>query len=138
MRCIIFALALMAGPAASAEILVPNRTIRAREIIYAEDLVRTSASIVGALSELSEITGFEARIVLYPGRPIRPGDIGPAAIVNRNDLVALVFSRGLIRISTEGRALGRGAAGDTVRAMNIASHTTVTGEIQADGSIEVQ
>lgn len=108
------------------------------EIISAEDLIRKSETIDGALSNPLDIVGNEARRVLYAGRPIRPGDIGPPAIVNRNDIVMLVFSRGPLRIATEGRALGRGAVGETVRAINMTSRMTVTGKILADGSIEVQ
>ncbi len=138
MKTVLFALALLTGSAAWAEVIVPVRTIRAMEIISAEDLIRKSETIDGALSNPLDIVGNEARRVLYAGRPIRPGDIGPPAIVNRNDIVMLVFSRGPLRIATEGRALGRGAVGETVRAINMTSRMTVTGKILADGSIEVQ
>jgi len=137
MRKLLPLLVLLASSPVYAEVIVPARTIRAREIIMAEDLVRKSIDIVGSLSDPSKIVGQEARVVLYAGRPIQPGDIGPPAIVSRNDLIILIFSRGPLRIATEGRALGRGAAGETVRAMNMVSRTTVTGTILANGTIEV-
>ncbi|MEM9126779.1 MAG: flagella basal body P-ring formation protein FlgA, partial [Pseudomonadota bacterium] len=43
-----------------------------------------------------------------------------------------------LSITTEGRALGRGAAGDRIRVMNLSSRTTVTGLIRPDGQIEVK
>ena len=138
MRSALFVLALVSCPAVSAEVIVPVRTIRAREIISAEDLVRKPADFAGAMSDTTEIVGLEARVVLYAGRPIRPGDVGPPAIISRNDAVTLVFSRGPLRIVAEGRALGRGAIGETVRAMNTGSHMTVTGTIMSNGQIEVQ
>lgn len=128
---------LLAGPGFAADILVPTRTIRAKEIIAADDFVSKAAEVAGAVSDPHDLIGQEARVSLYPGRPIRFDQVGPPAIVGRNDIVPLVFSRGTLRIVTEGRALGRGAAGDTIRAMNLASRTTVTGRIQTDGSIEV-
>lgn len=138
MKSVVFVLCFLMVSTAYAEVIVASRTIRAREIISVDDLILKSANIDGAVSDPSDIIGKEARVVLYAGRPIRPGDIGSPAIIDRNDLVTLVFSRGPLRIATEGRALGRGAVGETVRAMNMTSRTTVTGRIMTDGSIEVQ
>lgn len=129
---------LISAQTVSADVLVPVRTIRAQEIIGAEDIVMKPDAMPGALSDPSEIVGQEARIVLYPGRPVRKADIRPPAVVDRNETVTLVFSRNGLRILTEGRALGRGAPGETVRAMNLSSRTTVVGRIRSDGSIEVE
>ncbi|MCH5375503.1 MAG: flagellar basal body P-ring formation protein FlgA [Planctomycetes bacterium] len=128
----------LAAPAVSADVLVPVRTIKVKEIIGPQDISVKNADVAGALSDPSEVVGLEARVSLFAGRPVRASDVGPPALVDRNDLVSLVFHQGGLRIVTEGRSLGRGAAGDTVRVMNSSSHTTVTGRIQADGSIEVQ
>ncbi len=138
MRHVLLLLALVICPAVSAEAIVPARIIRVREIVSVEDLVRKPTDIAGALSDMTDIVGLEARVVLYAGRPIRSGDVGPPAIVSRNDLVTLVFTKGPLRIVAEGRALGRGAIGETVRAMNTGSRMTVTGTIMANGLIEVQ
>lgn len=129
---------ILATPEVSAEILVPVRTIRAKDIIAGEDLAIKDVDIEGALSDPRDLIGQEARVALYAGRPVRPGDVGPPATVGRNDIVTLVFLQGTLRIATEGRALGRGAPGDVIRAMNLSSRTTVTGRIQSDGSIEVK
>ena len=50
-------------------------------------------------------------MAIYAGRPVRPGDLGPPALVERNQLVPLVYQPGGLAISTEGRALGRGGGG---------------------------
>ncbi|MBK0325740.1 flagellar basal body P-ring formation protein FlgA [Rhodobacteraceae bacterium F11138] len=131
-------LVVLAAPELNADILVPVRTIRAKEIILADDLALKDVDSAGALSEPGELVGFEARVALYPGRPVRPGDVGPPAVVSRNDLVDLIFIQGGLRIVTEGRSLGRGAVGETIRVMNMSSRTTVSGRIQGDGSIEVK
>ena len=122
---------------AVAESIVPVRTIRAKEVISAEDLAIKPVRVDGAYENAADIIGQEARVALYAGRPVRYGDVGPPAIVARNEIVALIYTKGGLRIVTEGRSLGRGAAGDTIRAMNIASRSTVAGKILADGSIEV-
>ncbi len=122
---------------AIAEIIVPVRNIRPKEIIAPSDLTHKQVSVVGAISVVDELVGQEARVALYAGRPIRPGDFGPPAIIERNDLVTLRFRNGSLTIATEGRALGRGAEGESIRVMNLSSRTTVSGRVKADGSIEV-
>ena len=120
-----------------AESLTTVRLVRPSTVIGPEDIARLGQAVPGALVSEEDAIGQEARVTLYPGRPIRPGDLGPAAIVERNQPVLLVFLKGPLTISTQGRALGRGAKGDAVRVMNVASRTTVSGVIQADGSVRV-
>ncbi|MCG7521703.1 flagellar basal body P-ring formation chaperone FlgA [Ruegeria sp. Ofav3-42] len=138
MRVFYVILALTAPISTQAEIVVSKRTIRAKEIISAADLQTKDQVVPYAVSNPEFLIGQEARIALYPGRPIREGDVGPPAIVDRNDLVVLVFDRSPLSITAEGRALGRGAAGDRIRVMNLSSRTTVTGFIRSDGQIEVK
>lgn len=137
MRGLVFLLTLLPA-GALADIVVPTRTIRAKEVIVAADLETKEVTIAGAVTDPADLIGQEARVALYPGRPIRSGDFGPPAIVNRNDLVTLIFHQASLSIQTEGRALGRGAAGERIRVMNLSSRTTVTGLIRPDGQIEVQ
>ena len=135
-QAVLFALICFGSPALS-DIVVPARTIRAKQVITDQDVLFKSVDLEGVISDLPDVVGMEARVALYPGRPIRFGDVGPPAIVGRNDLVTLVFDRGGLSISTEGRALGRGSEGDVIRAMNLSSRTTVSGRIRSDGAIEV-
>ncbi len=123
---------------AVADTVVPVRTIRAQEVIAAADLTIHPSANPGAIRNAADIIGMEARVALYAGRPVRPGDVGPPALVNRNDVIALIFHQGGLRIVTEGRAMGRGAAGDRLRVMNLASRTSVWGLVRLDGSVEVE
>lgn len=138
MRLLFLVPLLIAALPARADHVVAVRTIRAKEIITADAVVVEPDDVAGAVSHLGDLLGKEARVALYPGRPIRGADIGPPAIVDRNDLVTLVFVRGGLSIAVEGRALGRGSAGEVVRAMNLSSRTTVSGRIRPDGKIEVR
>ncbi len=76
-------------------------------------------------------------MALYPGRPILVSQIRAPALVERNAVVRMSYATGPLEIVTEGRALERGAAGDPVRVMNLASRQTVTGTVSPDGSIKV-
>jgi flagella basal body P-ring formation protein FlgA len=82
--------------------------------------------------------GQEAQVTLYAGRPIRAEDIGPPAIIERNQIVPLAYGSGGLSILTEGRAMARGGAGDVIRVMNLESRTTVTGQIQPDGTVSTR
>ena len=129
-------LVALAGPS-SADTLVTTRVLRAQALIAPEDLAVVPGTVAGALSAPDQAIGQEARVTLYPGRPIAADDIGPPAIVERNQIVPLAYRAGGLAILTEGRALARGGAGDTIRVMNLASRSTVTGRVRADGTVVV-
>jgi flagellar basal body P-ring formation protein FlgA len=129
-------LAILAQPAL-AESVVATRTIRAKALIAPEDLALVSAELPGALTDMAEAVGLEARVVIYAGKPVRPGDLGSPTLVDRNQLVPLIYLSGGLAISTEGRALGQGAEGDDVRVMNLGSRNTITGRIGPDGAVYV-
>ncbi len=131
-----FAISVFASTAL-ADTLTAAHIIRPNTIIGANDLGSISAEIPGALPADADIVGLESRITLYPGRPILPGHVGPAALVERNQPVVVIFQDRGLTISADGRALSRGAEGETVRVMNLASRTTVSGKVHQDGSIVV-
>lgn len=133
---LLIALLLMTAPAL-AESLVATRTIRAQTVIEAEDLTIVDAALPGALSDPALAVGQEARVAIYAGRPVRAQDLAAPALVNRNQLVSLIFLSGGLAISTEGRALARGAEGEVIRVMNLGSRSTVSGRVGADGAIYV-
>jgi flagellar basal body P-ring formation protein FlgA len=122
---------------ASAESLVATRTIRAKTLIALEDLTLVSAELPGALTDPTAAVGLEARVAIYAGKPVRSGDLRPPTLVDRNQLVTLVYLSGGLAISIEGRALARGSVGDDIRVMNLGSRNTVTGRVGPDGSVYV-
>ncbi|WP_103257624.1 flagellar basal body P-ring formation chaperone FlgA [Tabrizicola aquatica] len=132
----LIALLLMTAPAL-AESVVATRTIRALTVIGPEDLTIVEAALPGALSNPDLAVGQEARVAIYAGRPVRAQDLGAPALVERNQLVSLIFLSGGLAISTEGRALARGAEGDVIRVMNLGSRTAVNGRVGPDGAIYV-
>lgn len=121
----------------TADAVMASRVLPVRTIITAADVVQTKAVAQGAVSELDEAIGREVLATLYPGRPIRAEQLGDPAIVERNQIVPLAVQLGSLSISTEGRALARGSAGEVIRVMNLQSRLTVSGRVQEDGSIRV-
>ncbi|OUS05741.1 flagella basal body P-ring formation protein FlgA [Rhodobacterales bacterium 52_120_T64] len=123
--------------AVSAQTVVAAHGIRARSIIMPEDLAILDKDTIGGIADATDIIGQEARVNLYAGRAIRVSEIGEPAILERNQLVFMTYSTGLLTISTEGRVLNRVGIGEMARVMNLASRLTVTGRVLFDGTIEV-
>lgn len=132
-------LGLLPGPggAALAESVIATRTLRAQTVIAAGDVELIPDDLPLAADDLAAVIGQETRVVVYQGRAVRPGDLGPPALVDRNQNVTLIYRRGGLLIIAEGRALGRGGTGERVRAMNLESRTTVEGTVTADGQLDV-
>lgn len=128
---------LVVSDRAMADSLVAARIIQAQSVIQAEDVAMVAADIPNTVSKASDAIGQEARVAIYAGRPIRTVDIGPAALVDRNQVVSLVYHSGGLAILTEGRALARGGVGEIIKVMNLGSRSTVSGRISVDGSVIV-
>lgn len=122
---------------ALAESVVPTRTIRANTTISETDIALKSIQNPNAFGRISDVVGQEARTTLYAGKPIFFDDIGPPALVDRNQIVVVKFETSGLVIVTEGRSLQRGGVGDQIRIMNLDSRTTLFGQVQEDGSIRV-
>ncbi|MDQ2065296.1 flagellar basal body P-ring formation chaperone FlgA [Xinfangfangia sp. CPCC 101601] len=135
LRAVILVLAMPIS--ASAESLVALRTLPARTVITEADVALVDAKIDGALTALTPALGQEVKITVYAGRPLRAADIGPAALIDRNQTVQLVYHMAGLTILAEGRALERGPEGAVIRAMNIASKTTISGRVDALGRLIV-
>ena len=133
---LVIAFCLSAGPL-MAEVLVAARTIPAQSLIRAEDLILRNVAAQGGVDDPLLLVGMEARVALYAGRPVRPADVGFPAIIDRNEIVPLIYDTGGLYIATEGRALGRGGAGEMIRVMNLSSRSTVSARIGEDGAAYV-
>jgi flagella basal body P-ring formation protein FlgA len=134
LRCI--AVLALVTPA-MAESVVATRTLRAQTVIGPDDLTVVDARLPGALADPELALGLETRVAIYAGRPVMPGDLGAPTLVQRNQMVSLVYMAGGLAISTEGRALSRGSEGETVRVINLGSRTTVSGRVGSDGAVYV-
>jgi flagella basal body P-ring formation protein FlgA len=132
------ALGLAFATAAAAETVVATQAIRPQQVITADAVRLDQAQIPGAHTKLEDVIGQEAQYAIYPGRAIMQGSIGDPALVDRNQVVELVYLHGGLRIVAEGRALGRGAAGERIRVMNVDSRTVLFGTIAENGSILVK
>lgn len=127
---------LVAGPAA-ADVVVAARTLRPHTLVMEQDVVVKTGAISGTASQISQVVGLETRVAIYAGRPIRRGDLSAPAVVERNQIVLMTFSKNGLIIQSEGRALARAGPGERIRVMNLSSRSTLSGTVQPDGSIVV-
>lgn len=134
----VLALLFLLTTPVQADVLLAARTLRAGTAITAADVVLTAdPAPPGAAMHPEDAIGQEARVTLYAGRPIPFANLVPPALVERNQLVSLVFRSGSLDIRVDGRALGRGAEGDEIRIMNLASRSTVFGTVAGPGLVSV-
>ena len=129
--------ALLVAGTVLADTVEVVRAVRGQTVLAAADLAVVAGDVPGANTTIDEAVGKEAKVTLYPGRPILLAQLGAPALVERNALVRMTYVRGPLRIVTDGRALDRGGVGEPVRVMNLASRQTVTGVVAPDGSVEV-
>lgn len=123
--------------AAQAESLVALRTLPAQTVVTEADVTLVEAQIDGALTAVAPALGLQVKTTVYAGRPLRPENLGAPALIDRNQSVTLVYAAGGLIILAEGRALARGAEGEVVRAMNLASKATVSGRVDGQGRLVV-
>ncbi len=128
---------ILLGSPVAAETIVAARTIPAQTLIAPDDLLVRDVTIAGGESDPLLFVGMESRVALYAGRPIRVGDVGLPAVVERNQIIPLIFVRNGLKISTEGRSLARAGPGEMIRIMNLSSRSTVSARIGKDGAAYV-
>lgn len=133
-----FILIVLTAQAATADTVVASRTIRPQSILTLSDLALQPGDLPGGFDETDYVIGLETRVVLYAGRPIRPEDIGPPAVVERNQIVTLAYLQNGLTIRTEGRALSRAGVGEDLRVMNLQSRATFSGRVGPDGIVVVR
>jgi len=136
-QSLIFFLSLVLAGPVSAESLIAARAIVGSSIVGEADIRIARRKIEGALTDPASVVGREARVTIYAGRPIRAGDLRAPALIERNDIVRLRYRSGGLIIEADGRALGRGAAGDRISVMNLTSRTTLSGLVRENGYVEV-
>ncbi|MEM6933306.1 MAG: flagellar basal body P-ring formation chaperone FlgA [Pseudomonadota bacterium] len=124
--------------AAAAEgTLVAARMLPLGTVLSIDDVAVSKDIKTGALMKSADAIGRETRRTIFAGRPILRGDLRDVSLVRRNDIIELRYAQGNLTIRTDGRALDRGSAGETVSVMNLDSRLVVRGIVSGPGRVEV-
>lgn len=123
------------------EILVPASDLDRGDAIDAKDLVlvKRPAGQVAADVVLTkeDLIGMVPRRVLRAGEPIRSSDIARPILVEKNQLVTVVYIAKGFSLSMRGRAGTNGVMGETIKVQNPQSKRFVEGVVTGPGQISV-
>ncbi len=110
--------------------------IGALDIDYIELSKNKIAS--GVVMQESNIVNMTPRRTMASGKPILLNDLESPKMVDRGDLITLVFDDGIMYLTTKGKALQAGAIGDTVRVSNIDSDKNLQGVITGHREVTIR
>lgn len=136
-RLILSLLAACVGTASFGETVVATTAIRSQTILTPAHLAVVTTDIAGGVSDPALLVGLETRVNLYPNRPVMMRDVGAPRVIERNQIVSLSYVQRGLSISVDARSLGVAGLGDSLRVMNLASRTIVSGIVVAPGRVQV-
>lgn len=90
-----------------------------------------------SLHDESQVIGMAARRALRPGQALRAGDLQQPVVLQRGDIVNMVYDSPGLRLTTAARALEDGALGQTIAISNLRSKRTVYAVVEAPNVVRV-
>lgn len=132
--------AAWAAPAGPAEIPVLAHAVARGEIVSAMDFESRPAVAAQANGILSPAAaaGREALRNLAAGMPVRSSDLVSPRLVRRGEPVVIAWRSGGMAITTGGRALSSGGAGEFVRVVAASTNRTLDAVVEGSGAVAVQ
>ena len=88
-------------------------------------------------ADLSAYLGRQLKRPVFEGRVVVPSDLTAPDLVTRQAPVTVVFRRGALSVTTPGRSLGAGAAGEMVKVLIEGRRAPLRGVVAGDGLVEV-
>jgi flagella basal body P-ring formation protein FlgA len=133
---------IRAEVAAIGPVVVARRQVARGEMLEAGDLAIEKRDLTavppGALSEVRQALGKEARTAVAAGTPLTSQALAAPLLVHRGDVVTVVVETPGMRLSVPGEALEAGAAGAAVRVRNRTSQQQIAGQVVKRGLVLVQ
>lgn len=123
------------------DVVVPARDIARGSKIAEGDLTYQAVAVsrAGASIQRSipDVAGKEARRALRAGELIRDSDLKRATLVAKGSTVTMLFEAPGMKLTSVGRALAEGAAGDSITVLNPTSYRQVEATVIAPGTVRV-
>jgi flagellar basal body P-ring formation protein FlgA len=125
----------------TAETLAVAHPVARGEVLKQSDVIverRDRREVRGdILKDPEQAVGLAARNALEPGRPLRVSDLMKPQVVQRNEMVTLVYRVPGIMLTVRGKATENGAEGDLISVLNEQSKRTVQGIVSGPGRVIV-
>ncbi len=139
LKQIALCIALSLGGAAPAvsDVVEATTVLRAGQLVRAVDVRLADKEAPGGIPAVEHVVGREIISTIYPGHVLRPSDLRAPTMIDRNQIVEMIYRDRGLTLRSEGRALDRGAMGDLIRVMNLASRETVTGRVTGPGKLDM-
>lgn len=134
LACAPLALAAQTLPVPVLDRAVAKGDILARSDFVTQDVPTAQAQVA---PRLKEIVGMEAARPLPVGTIVRTSDVIRPQLVRRGEPVTIALRTGGLSITTAGRALGNGAAGDFVRIVSLSTNRTLDGVVESTGIVRI-
>lgn len=127
--------------AATIEAVTLARPLARGEIIKQADVVmqrRPRSETTGTvITDIAQVVGLAARNPLQQDRPLHASDMMKPELVQRNELVTLVYRVPGIMLTVRGKAAEGGAEGDVITVLNEQTKRPVQGVIAGPGHVIV-
>src|SRR5262245_11958428 len=125
----------------TADAVVLARPLGRNDVVKASDVTierRPKAEVRnGVATALKDVVGLATRRPLQPGEVIRTADLAKPDLIQRNDMVTLVYEAPGLVLTLRGKAIDSGAHGDTVSVLNTQSKRTVQGTVTGPGQVTI-
>lgn len=123
------------------EIAVPAQDLERGDAIEARKLVlvRRPVNRIGSdvLTADADLTGMIPRRTLKAGEPIRNSDLAKPILVEKNQIVTVLYSASGLTLSMRGRSQNAGSMGDPIRVQNPQSKRIVEGVVTGQAQITI-
>ena len=123
-----------------APVVVATRPLASGKILADEDLTLQMAELTqlpaGVFSSVQDAVGKVLTAGVVAGNPLRQDMLRAPIVVRQGQSVRLIAQGKGFKVSSEGKALSNAAVGQNVQ-VKAQNGQTVSGVVQADGSIEV-
>jgi flagella basal body P-ring formation protein FlgA len=121
---------------------VLNRAVSRGDLIAKSDIdwvdVSPSEAQGPVITDEKDLIGKMARRPLRADLPLRTGDVQEPILVGKNALVTIVAATPNLTLTTIGRSIDEGSAGDVIRVMNMQSHKIVQGTVMSSNEVRVE
>jgi len=123
------------------QVPVPVARMMPDSIISAQDIMiqRLPYSRVGAYAatQAKDVIGKQVRRILAKGRPIMTQSIMNQRIIDRGDIVKILYVDGALKVTASGRALSDAYRGQEIKIVNLIGNKTVLGIATDEGLVEI-
>jgi flagella basal body P-ring formation protein FlgA len=126
---------------ATVEVATTARTIERGTVLKDADLImeRRPRAEIGrdVITKAGQAVGLAVRSNLQSGRPIRSAELMKPDLVQRNDVVTIVYEVPGVMLTIRGKAADGGAEGDVINVLNEQSKRMLQGVIVGPGRVAI-